>query len=758
MADQKTLEGTVKRIVFVNEENGYTVARLEVERARDPVTIVGNLAALTEGELLRCHGEWVDDRRFGRQFAVERVEPLMPSTAQGIERYLSSGLIPGIGEVFARRIVERFGTDTLDVIGRTPERLLEIEGLGKKKLAGVKKAWAEQRGIREMLVFLQSYGVSTTFAIRIWKHYGADSLAQVKRNPYQLALDITGIGFFTADKIARNLGFAEDSVERAEAGLVYALEQAAGADGHCYLPPHALVEKARDLLGVGEGRILEALGRLVETRLLVYDKFDETVPDLAQATDDELRRLLEKPRRGDLPPAGVFLKPLYTAEQGITTKLATIAAAKGLLPEIKLPQAVKWVQKQVGIELSPEQQNALRASLHQKILVITGGPGTGKTTLVDCLVRILDAKKVTFALCAPTGRAAKRLAEVTGYEAATIHRLLEYSPKTGGFMRREGNEIEADAVIVDEVSMIDAPLMDNLLRAIGPQTHLVLIGDADQLPSVGPGSVLRDLLASNVVPAARLTHIFRQAERSLIVTNAHRINHGEFPRVDRSPTSKLTDFYFIERQTQEEILGVIKELLVERIPKRFKLDPVNDVQVLSPIHKGLVGVENLNIELQQLLNPRGEKLVFGGRNLRLGDKVMQVRNNYVKEVYNGDLGRVTGFDDEKRLLHVEIDGRTIPYERGDADEIVLAYAASIHKAQGCEYPAVVVPMVTQHYMLLQRNLLYTAVTRAKRLVVLVGQPKAINIAIHNDKTFLRYTHLTDRLRQRISAGRDQGPA
>ena len=745
MSEAKTIQGTVRRIVFVNEENGYTVARLEVEGAREPVTIVGNLAALTEGELLRCHGEWVVDKRFGRQFAVERVEPLMPSTTTGIERYLSSGLIPGIGEVFAQRIVERFGTETLDVISRTPERLLEIEGLGKKKLAGIKKAWAEQHAIREMLVFLQSYGVSTTFAIRIWKHYGADALAQVKRNPYQLALDITGIGFFTADKIARNLGFAEDSIERAEAGIVYALEQAAGADGHCYLPPHALVEKAKELLGVGEGRILEALRRLVGARVVVYEKFDETAPDFVQAADDELRRLLAKPRRGEVQAAGVYLKPLYRAEQGIATKLATISLAKGLLPAIKLPEAVKWVQERVGIELSPEQQNALRACLHEKVLVITGGPGTGKTTLVDCLVRILDAKDVTVALCAPTGRAAKRLAEITGFEAATIHRLLEFSPKTGRFMRREGNEIEADAVIVDEVSMIDAELMDNLLRAIGPQTHLILIGDADQLPSVGPGSVLRDLLASNVVPAARLTHIFRQAERSLIVTNAHRINRGEFPSVVQSPRRTLADFYFIERQGQAEILGVIKELLSERIPKRFKLDALSDVQVLSPIHKGLVGVQNLNLELQQLLNPRGEKIVFGGRNLRIGDRVMQVRNNYVKEVYNGDLGRVTGFDDEKRLLLVEIDGRTIAYERGEADEIVLAYAASIHKAQGCEYPAVVVPMVTQHYMLLQRNLLYTAVTRGKQLVVLVGQAKAINIAIHNDKTFLRYTHLAARL-------------
>jgi exodeoxyribonuclease V alpha subunit len=747
MSEATTIEGTVARVVFVNEENGYTVARLDVERARDPVTIVGNLAALTEGELLRCHGEWVTDRRFGRQFAVERVEPLMPSTTQGIERYLSSGLIPGIGEVFAARIVERFGPETLDVIDRAPDRLLEIEGLGKKKLAAIRKAWAEQQGIREMLVFLQSYGVSTTFALRIWKHYGVGALAQVKRNPYQLALDITGIGFHTADKIARNLGFAEDSLERAEAGIVYALEQAAGADGHCYLPPHALVEKARELLGIGEGRIVEALRRLVEARVVVYEKLDETAPELAEATDDELKRLLAKPRRGELPPAGVYLKALHRAEQAIATKLATISSAKGLVPPMKLPQAVKWVQERVGIELSPEQQNALRAALYEKVLVITGGPGTGKTTLVDCLVRILAAKDVSVVLCAPTGRAAKRLAEVTGFDAATIHRTLEFSPKTGAFMRREGNEIEADVVIVDEVSMIDAPLMDNLLRAISPVTHLVLIGDADQLPSVGPGSVLRDMIASNVVPAARLTHIFRQAERSLIVTNAHRINHGEFPSVVQSRGRTLSDFYFIEKQTQAEILDVIKELVSERIPKRFKLDPLSDVQVLSPIHKGLVGVENLNIELQQLLNPRGEKLVFGGRNLRLGDRVMQVRNNYTKEVYNGDLGRVTGFDDENRRLLVEIDGRGIGYERGEADEIVLAYAASIHKAQGCEYPAVVVPMVTQHYMLLQRNLLYTAVTRGKQLVVLVGQAKAINIAIHNDKTDLRYTHLATRLRE-----------
>jgi len=753
MGEPKSIEGTVKRIVFTNEDTGYTVARLEIQRARDPVTIVGNLAALTEGEILRCHGDWVDDPRFGRQFAVERIEPLMPSTTQGIERYLSSGLIPGIGPVFAARIVERFGPETLDVIGRTPDRLLEIEGFGRKKLASVKEGWQKHRDIRDLIVFLQSYGVTTTYAVRIAKHYGADSLAQVKRNPYQLALDITGIGFHTADKIARHIGFAEDSIERAEAGVVYALEQAAGAEGHCYLPPYALVEKAKELLGIGEGRILEALRRLVETRLVVYARFDDEAPDLADATDDDLQRLLKKTSRREIPPAGVYLKALYRAEDNIATKLATISAAKGLLPPIKLPQAVKWVQKHAGIELSPEQQNALRAALHEKVLVITGGPGTGKTTLVDCLVRILQAKKVNIALCAPTGRAAKRLAEITGFGASTIHRLLEFSPKTGTFMRREGTEIEADAVIVDEVSMIDASLMDNLLRAIGPQTHLVLIGDADQLPSVGPGSVLRDLLASNVVPAARLTHIFRQAERSLIVTNAHRINRGEFPRAEQMADGKLADFYFVEKHTQQAILDVIKELVAVRIPKRFKLDPMNDVQVLAPIHRGLVGVENLNIELQQLLNPRGEKLVFGGRNLRIGDRVMQIRNNYTKDVYNGDLGRITGFDDENRRLLVDIDGRTIAYERGEVDEIMLAYAASIHKAQGCEYPAVVVPMVTQHYMLLQRNLLYTAVTRGQKLVVLVGQPKAINIAVHNDKTDLRHTHLAVRLRTTMS-----GPA
>ncbi|MBN1919542.1 MAG: AAA family ATPase, partial [Verrucomicrobia bacterium] len=555
-----------------------------------------------------------------------------------------------------------------------------------------------------------------------------------------------GIGFHTADKIARNLGFAEDSIERAEAGVVYALEQAAGADGHCYLPPHALVEKAKELLGIGQGRILEALRRLVAAQVVRYDRFDRTVPEFAEAGERDLERILAPPRRDEFPVAGIYLKPLHKAEDGIATKLATISAAKGLLPQMKLPQAVKWVQKQIGIELSPEQQNALRAALMEKVLVITGGPGTGKTTLVDCLVRILTAKKVSFALCAPTGRAAKRLSEVTGAPAATIHRLLEYSPQTGAFTRCEGNEIEADVVIVDEVSMIDVALMDNLLRAVSPVTHLILIGDADQLPSVGPGTVLRDLLASNVVAAARLTYIFRQAEQSLIVTNAHLINKGQFPRA-ASNDNRLADFYFIEQPTQEGILGVIKQLLVERIPKRFKLNPITDVQVLSPIHKGLVGVENLNLELQQLLNERGEKIVFGGRNLRIGDKVMQIKNNYTKEVFNGDLGRVTGFDAQERRLHVEIDGRTIAYERGEADEIVLAYAASIHKAQGCEYPAVVVPMVTQHYMLLQRNLLYTAVTRGKKLVVLVGQPRAINIAIHNDKTDLRYTHLAVRLRE-----------
>jgi len=714
-----TLEGVLERVVFFNEENGFTVARLQVAKRRDLVAIVGVLPSPMPGETLRLKGEWVVDSKFGEQFRVQSCLSVLPATLTGIEKYLGSGLVKGIGPIMAKRIVAKFGLETLDIIEDSNEKLLEVDGIGSIRVERIAKAWQEQKEIREVMVFLQGEGVSSTYAVKIYKAYGDKAISVVKENPYRLALDISGIGFKTADKIAQNMGIDPSSPMRAEAGIIHVLSELVD-EGHVYYPYEELKEKAAELLEVDKEILDTALVTLTEQRRVVIEEHQEF--------------------------RAVYLTPLHVAEVNVAKRLKTLLSSPRQLLQIDIEKAIEWVQRVNRIELAEMQKEALRKAVTGKVMVITGGPGTGKTTLVNSIIKILGKKDQRIALASPTGRAAKRLSEVTGREAKTIHRLLEFSPSEGGFKRNEENPLDADLVIIDEVSMVDILLMNHLLKAIPPMATLLLVGDADQLPSVGPGNVLKDIIASEQVETIRLTEIFRQAQGSLIVVNAHRVNRGEHLQLKASP-GQQTNLYFINREEPEKVLAVIKELCKRRLPSVFHLDPLEDIQVMTPMHRGTVGVANLNAELQNLLNPNGKAVARGGRLFRVNDKVMQIKNNYEKEAFNGDIGRIVGIDLEEQKLMVKYEDRVIDYDWSELDELVLAYAISIHKSQGSEYPAVVIPLLTQHYIMLQRNLLYTAITRAKRLVVLVGSKRAIAIAIKNNKVQFRYTNLSPRLNE-----------
>jgi exodeoxyribonuclease V alpha subunit len=712
-----TLEGVLERVVFFNEENSFTVARLQVPGKNDLVTIVGALSLPTPGETLRLKGQWVVDTKFGQQFRVESCLSVLPATIVGIQKYLGSSLIKGIGPIMAKRIVDKFGLDTFDIIEDSPERLREAEGIGPIRTERITKAWQEQKQIREVMVFLQGHEVSPAYAVKIFKAYGDKAISVVKENPYRLALDISGIGFKTADKIARSMGIDPNSQIRAEAGIIHVLSELVD-EGHVYYPIEELKEKAAELLEVDPAILDTALGTLAkQERILI-----EELPDVK----------------------AVYLRPLHVAEANVARRLKTLIKSPKQPLQIDVEKAIEWVQSTNHIELAETQKQALRKAISGKVLVLTGGPGTGKTTLVNSLVRILEKKGQRILLASPTGRAAKRLSEVTGREAKTIHRLLEFSPKEGGFKRNEDNPLDADLVVIDEASMVDILLMNNLLKAIPLAATLVLVGDVDQLPSVGPGNVLKDIIASACVETVILTEIFRQAQESLIIVNAHRVNRGEFPQLRPQPGQR-SDFYFIEKDTPDEVLGIIKELCIKRLPSAFHLSSVDDIQVMTPMHRGTVGVANLNAELQSLLNPEGKAVTRGGRLFRMNDKVMQTKNNYEKDVFNGDIGRLVGIDMEEQKVQVKFEDRVVDYDLSDLDDVVLAYAISVHKSQGAEYPAIVVPLLSQHYIMLQRNLLYTAITRAKRLVVLVGSKRAIAIAIRNNKVQRRYTNLAARL-------------
>jgi exodeoxyribonuclease V alpha subunit len=620
----------------------------------------------------------------------------------------------------AKRIVARFGLETLDIIEGSSEKLQEVEGIGPIRVERIAKAWQDQREIREVMVFLQGEGVSSTYAVKIYKVYGDRAISVVKENPYRLALDISGIGFKTADKIAQNMGIDPSSPMRAEAGIIHVLSEMVD-DGHVYYPYEELKEKAAELLEVGKEFLDTALGTLTEQRRVVIEEHPEH--------------------------RAVYLTPLHVAEVNVAIRLKTLLNSPKQLSQIDIEKAIEWVQRANHIELAEMQKEAIRKAITGKVMVITGGPGTGKTTLVNSLIKILGQKGQRILLASPTGRAAKRLSEVTGHEAKTIHRLLEFSPSEGGFKRNDENPLDADLVIIDEVSMVDILLMNHLLKAMTPAATLLLVGDADQLPSVGPGNVLKDIIASEQMETIRLTEIFRQAQESLIVVNAHRVNRGELLQLQPSP-GQQSNLYLINREEPEKVMEVIKDLCKRRLPHAFQFDPLDDIQVMTPMHRGTVGVANLNAELQNLLNPNSKAVTRGGRLFRVNDKVMQIKNNYAKDTFNGDIGRIVDIDLEEQNLMVKFEDRVIDYDWSDLDELVLAYAISIHKSQGSEYPAVVIPLLTQHYIMLQRNLLYTAITRAKRLVVLVGSKRAIAIAIKNNKVQLRYTNLSGKLRER----------
>ncbi len=722
------LQGQIERITYSNEENGYTVAKLKVRGRQDLVTVIGNLMAPMPGEIIRMRGEWTNHPKFGEQFKIDAYESMVPATVYGIRKYLGSGLIKGIGPVMATRIVKRFGEKTLEVIDSGVGRLVEVEGIGAKRIEMIEKAWADQKEIREVMVFLQTHGVSSGYATKIFKQYGKTSIQVVTENPYRLATDIFGIGFITADKIAGKLGFGKDSPLRAEAGILYVLHQLAD-EGHVYYPYEPLIGKCGEILDADREILVKAFGTIAVDKRIVIEDLNESSED-----DRENHK-------------AVYLAKYHFSETGIANRMKVLLKAPKSIRPIDADRAIEWVQQKLSIELAEMQIEAVKNAAANKVMVITGGPGTGKTTIINSIIRIYKAVGVNLLLAAPTGRAARRMSEATGEEAKTLHRLLEYSPAKAGFKKDDNDPLDCDLLIVDEASMIDVILMHHLLKAVPPTATFILVGDVNQLPSVGAGNVLNDIIASHSVPVVELNEIFRQARESSIIVNAHRINNGSMPLIKPAnpPGERLDDFYFIEKEDPEDVLKLIVEMVRDRIPKRFGLNPVDEIQVLTPMHKGVVGAGNLNLELQNALNPSKEEISRGGRSFRVGDKVMQIKNNYDKEVFNGDIGRIAGIDIEAQEAVLSFDGRKVAYDFPDLDEVVPAYAISVHKSQGSEYPAVVMPVLIQHYMLLQRNLIYTAITRGRKLVVLIGTKKALAIAVRNNKTQRRYTRLAKRL-------------
>jgi exodeoxyribonuclease V alpha subunit len=713
--------GLLERISYHNEENDFVVAKLREKEKKELTTIVGNLSGINPGESLKLTGKWVQNKRFGEQFQVETFEVTVPATLLGIQKYLASGLIKGIGSIMSERIVEKFGLHTLEVIEKKPERLSEVEGIGPKRISMIIKAWVEHKEIKEIMIFLQGHGVSAAYSAKIYKQYGDQSIETVRENPYRLAHDIYGVGFITADKIAQNLGIDRNSLIRAKAGLIYILNQLT-EEGHVYYPESQLIHKAKEILSVDEKIIILAVKELSKEKELFLEDLD---PD------------------GNLK--AVYLAPFHVAETGVAQMLMNLKESPSNIRPIHPEKAIEWVQQKLNIELARRQEEAVLLAATSKVLIITGGPGTGKTTLITAILRIFQQLKLRILLAAPTGRAAKRMNEATGWEAKTIHRLLEYSPHKGGFKKDQDDPLEADVVIIDETSMVDTLLMYHLLKAIPSHVHLILVGDVDQLPSVGPGNVLTDIIRSGRFTVVRLTEIFRQAQESMIVVNAHKVNQGQLPVLKEIDKPEKTDFQFIQEEDPEKILQNILDLCSETIPRKFRFHPLREIQVLAPMHKGIIGVANLNIELQKRLNPGQPGITHGAWNFRLGDKVMQIVNNYDKDVFNGDIGWISKIDAEEREVVIEFDGRPVPYDYSDLDEVVLAYAVSVHKSQGSEYPVVILPVVTQHYMLLQRNLIYTGITRAKKLVIMIGTKRALAIAIRNNKPQRRYTLLSERL-------------
>lgn len=725
---QTELEGQIERITYFSDETGFTVAKLRVQDSSDPVTVVGNLVAPTPGEILMLKGSWLNHPKFGRQFKITSHRTKVPASVDGIRRYLGSSLIKGIGPVMAARIVKKFGKETLEVIEHRIGDLEKVEGIGRKRIEMIERAWCEQKEIREVMIFLQQYGIGTGHATKIFKKYGRDSISIITKNPYQLATEIFGIGFLTADKIASKIGFEKSAPVRAEAGILYVMQQFA-EEGHVYCPYDLLIEKCREILEVDRETVVNAFGTIAFEKKIVLEDLNQDLEGF-QANHK-----------------AVYLQQLYVSETGIAGHLDRLISSPKNVRKIDEKKAVDWVQKRIHLTLATKQVEAVERAITEKVMVITGGPGTGKTTIINAVIKIFQQVGARIHLAAPTGRAAKRMSEATGYPAKTIHRMLEFSPKKWQFMRDQNNPLDVDVLILDEVSMIDTSLMYNLLKGILPKATLILVGDANQLPSVGAGNVLKDIIRSGSVPVVELKEIFRQAKESQIIVNAHKINQGILPKLKRE-RGRQEDFYFISQEDPDQVLKIILDLVCERIPRRFQLDPLDDIQVLSPMHKGNLGTGNLNNKLQEVLNPSKEELSRGGKVFRPKDKVMQVRNNYEKEVFNGDIGRIVSIDPENQQVIVSFDNILVPYDYSELDEIVLAYAISVHKSQGSEYKAVVVPVLSQHFVLLQRNLIYTAVTRGKELVVMVGSIKALALGVRNDRIMRRYTYLAKRLSER----------
>ncbi len=717
----ESLSGMVERVTFQSEETGFSVLKVKVKDFRDLVAVVGIMPSVTAGEWIEAHGRWENDREHGQQFKVETVSTTRPDSLEGIERYLGSGLIKGIGPHFAKQLVEMFGADVFDIIEREPDRLKEVDGIGQVRRAKITNAWHEQKSIREIMVFLHSHGVGTGRAFRIYKTYGDGAIETVRENPYRLAHDIWGIGFKTADAIAASLGINPQSDIRARAGVEFVL---AGLteEGHCAFPRPDLTRKAVEMLAIPEPIVSAAIDHALEEK-----------------------RLIARPELGD--GNLLFLASLDTSEEMLSRNLLALAQGPHPCPPIDVPKAISWVEQKTGLTFAESQRAALATALASKVLVITGGPGVGKTTLVNAIVRVLAAKRMDVVLAAPTGRAAKRMSETSGREAKTIHRLLEFDPKNGGFKRDREHPLEGDVFVVDETSMVDVALAHQLVRAIPPHAAVLLVGDVDQLPSVGPGQVLSDIIESGVLPVCRLTEVFRQAAQSQIVTNAHRVNLGQLPVWPKAKLEKPTDsdFYVVEQDDPDAAERMIVHLVGSRLPDRFGFDPWKDIQVLAPMTRGILGTRNLNASLQKSLNPSAKQVIRYGVAFRAGDKVIQTVNDYEKEVWNGDIGRIARLDDEDREAVLDFDGRSVVYGYDEFDELQHAYAVTIHKSQGSEYPCVVIPVHMQHYMLLHRAIIYTGVTRGRKLVVLVGSVKALAMAVKRVDSRRRITTLRERL-------------
>ncbi|MFY9279053.1 MAG: ATP-dependent RecD-like DNA helicase [Caldicoprobacterales bacterium] len=705
------LSGVVERITYFSEESGYAVIKVKSKGYYDLITVVGNMAAVHVGSIVSLRGEWKIDSRYGKQFVVNSYEERLPATVTGIEKYLGSGLIKGIGPVNAKRIVKVFGSDTIKVIEEEPDRLLKVPGIGPKRIEMIKKAWQEQKEVKNIMLFLQSHGVSTSHGARIYKTYGDESLDIVRENPYRLADDIWGIGFKTADSIAQKLGFDPNSMERCRAGILYILNQLSN-EGHCFANYSQLIDETVKALNLERDMIDKCINIMVEDGSLIRE-------------DD-----------------AIYLPPFYHSEVGVARRIREIISTPTPWKAKEVDNIIDRIEKENKFKYDQTQREAIKKAVSSKLMVLTGGPGTGKTFTIQGIIKVFESMGAKIYLAAPTGRAAKRMSETTGREAKTIHRMLEYKPPQGYMRNIENNPLECQVLIIDETSMVDIILMYNLLKAVKNDTTVILVGDVDQLPSVGAGNVLLDIIDSGQVEVVKLTKIFRQAQHSTIITNAHRVNQGIFPVLKGR---KNGDFFFIKREDPEEIVNEIRELCAKRLPNYYKVDPIDDIQVLCPMQRGLTGAANMNRVLQEALNRETRFIKYGGSIYKVGDKVMQIRNNYDKNTFNGDIGRIANIDLEGKTVEIDFDGSIVSYDSSELDEIMLAYAITVHKSQGSEYKIVVAPFTSQHFMMLQRNLLYTCITRAKNVFVMVGTEKAVAIAVRNNKIMKRNTMLDKRL-------------